>query len=85
MIAPRQIAFNSIIASNSCIILNNLAHLGQWDPLYLEYLSVPSVTPSLHSGQGLIQKFYKGGARGHQDSKYCSLDPLASVSNYLIM
>ena len=45
MIAPRQIAV--VLHSNSCKTLNNLAHLGQWNPLYLESLCPLSNTLTL--------------------------------------
>ena len=48
-------------------VLNNSAHLGQWDPQYL----VPS--PCLAICLGVT-------AGGHRNSNYWYVDPLASVS-----
>ena len=59
--------------SNSCKILNNLAHLGQWDPQYLESLCPLSNT---------LTSF---GCHSPGDIGILNtVDPLALVSNYYL-
>ena len=71
MIAQGQQHF---LLSNGCKILNNLAHLGQWDPWYLE---------SLHPLSNTLAALgcHSPGAIGILNT----IDPLALVSNYYLL